>query len=144
METDGQQPPWRIYLIPLIVISGEKNLSSWSNCCLVVRCHRLLSQPLDRLIRTAIQQRSLIQPEDGTRNKRPSQKTVQNPLVLLDPPHRLVANGGIHVSWTRPIASTDFIDRICHLTGATCHQIVLAAFCQSINQSYRQSGCSRD
>jgi hypothetical protein len=72
---------------------------------------------------------------------------VQQRVVVVaksfDSPQRAAiatGNGWAHVSWTRPIPSIGFIDRICDLTGATSGQVVLAAFCQSVNQCCRQSG----
>lgn len=133
IETDSQRPPWRVYLIPLALANDPDTVfSSSSNCCLLVRCHRLLCNPLDSLIREALDKRWI--ERDGPTSSRVSQS--------FDTPQRTVATGSgcVHVSWTHPIPSIDFIDRICLLTGATSAQVVLAAFCQSINQCYRQSG----
>ncbi|KZS12469.1 Uncharacterized protein APZ42_022571 [Daphnia magna] len=135
IETDSQRPPWRVYLIPLALANDPDTVfSSSSNCCLLVRCHRLLCNPLDSLIREALDKRWI--ERDGPTSSRVSQS--------FDTPQRTVATGSgcVHVSWTHPIPSIDFIDRICLLTGATSAQVVLAAFCQSINQCYRQSAAS--
>ncbi|KAI9562846.1 hypothetical protein GHT06_010301 [Daphnia sinensis] len=135
IETDSQRPPWRVYLIPLALADDPDTVfSSSSNCCLLVRCHRLLCNPLDSLIREALDKRWI--ERDG-----PSPVRVTK---SFDIPQRAVATGSgcVHVSWTRPIPSIDFIDRICLLTGAISAQVVLTAFCQSINQCYRQSANS--
>lgn len=134
LETNHKLPPWRIYLIPLLVVESEKTSSSNSDCCLVIRCHRLLCHPLNSLIHKVISQ--LWREPDR------SISYFSRMVKSLDATHRAKAIGShpVHVSWTRPIPSVDFIDRMCHLTDATCLQIVLAAFCQSINQCYRQSG----
>ncbi|XP_046449243.1 uncharacterized protein LOC124197750 [Daphnia pulex] len=142
---DGEQPPWRVYLIPL-ALSHDPDKVSWpasgSNCCLLVRCHRLLSLPLDSLIREALNKPSIERD-----NCTPSSMAVQQRVVVVaksfDSLQRAaIATGngwGAHVSWTRPIPSIGFIDRICDLTGATSGQVVLTAFCQSVNQCCRQS-----
>lgn len=138
-------PPWRIYLIPLLVLDPETTPSSHSDCCLVIRCHRLLCNPMDFLIHQVLQE-FLGNPYDSVgRFGRVDNQSFDS----LHQIYRMKAIGSIfdhpvHVSWTRPIPSLDFIDRMCHLTETTCLHIVLAAFCQSINQCYRQSGfCSQ-
>ncbi|XP_057367204.2 uncharacterized protein LOC130688248 [Daphnia carinata] len=135
IETDTQRPPWRVYLIPLALADDpDKVFSSTSNCCLLVRCHRLLCNPLDSLVREALDKRWI--ERDGPAPSRVSKS--------FDTPQRAVVTGSgcVHVSWTHPIPSIDFIDRICLLTGATSAQVVLAALCQSINQCCKQSATS--
>lgn len=118
LKTDEQIPPWRIYLIPLDSSNNEK-----SNCCLLVHHHRLLRWSLDCVIRRVLAKHWTERVDYGRKS--------------FDLPQRRHVP---YVSWTRPIPSIDFIDRICLLTRSTCRQVVLAAFCQSINQCYRQSG----
>ena len=129
LETDGTRPPWRIYLIPLAADPADNNLPA-SNCCLLVRCHRILFRSLDSVVRRAINKQS------GPTFVRTCAKSFESPQRTS----QTVIKLPVRVSWTRPIPSLDFIDRICLLTRATCRQIVLAAFCQSINHCYRQSG----
>lgn len=131
IETHTEHSPWRVYLIPLALANdADKLLSNASNCCLLVHCHRLLCLPLDSLIREALDKRWI--DRDGPASSRVS--------INVETPQRAVATGCVHVSWTHPIPSIDFIDQICLLTGATSAHVVIAAFCQSINQCYRQSG----
>ena len=139
IETEAEQSPWRVYLIPLALSHDPDKVSlsvNGSNCCLLVRCHHLLCLPLDSLIRETLNKPSI-------EKDRPSM-AMQRMVVAksFDSPQRTIAtgNGWVHVSWTRPIPSIGFIDRICFLTRATARQVVLAAFCQSINQCCRQSG----
>ena len=120
-----------------------------SNCCLLVRCHRLLCLPLDSLIREALNKPSIERDRPSIaiqRDRLPLQRVASAAATTtaksFDSPQRAIAtgNGWIHVSWTRPIPSIGFIDRICLLTRTSARQVVLAAFCQSINQCCRQSG----
>ncbi len=136
---DGTRPPWRVYLIPLAADPALENLSS-SNCCLLVRCHRLLRRPLHSVIRRAINKHQWSQPMGPTSS---SGLLILRNSKSFDLSQRTIPTGSrrrVHVSWTRPIPTIDFIDRICLLTRTTCRQVVLAAFCQSVNQCYRQSG----
>lgn len=142
-----------MYLIPLALSHDPDKVSfsvhsgsnsSSSNCCLLVRCHRLLCLPLDSLIREALNKPSIERDRPSIAIQRVASSGAAGTTTAksFDSPQRAIAtgNGWIHVSWTRPIPSIGFIDRICFLTRTSARQVVLAAFAQSINQCCRQSG----
>lgn len=122
--------PWRIFLIPLLDRRRTSNKEDVviGGCVLVSQCHWRLRSSLDSLV-----QQSLMDSNGSS---------VLPILAALHGPSRrssILTDGRALLAWTRSL-SRGLLDRICLAAGATCRQLILAAFCQSAHHFCQQAG----
>jgi len=123
--SDHTTLPWRIYLIPLPVSAS---------CCLVIQSHPVVVRGIDSIIRRVIRWTS------GANNIH---------RVLADDHSRSGGGDGgsgqqsmaTRLSWSKRI-QLDVIERMCERTGASIQQTIMAAFIQSLYDSFKHSSSS--
>jgi hypothetical protein len=118
--------PWRIYLIPLPVSAS---------CCLVIQSHPVVVRGIDNVIRRVIRWTSTS-----------SANNIHRVLAAAaaaydDDRHRSERSMTTRLSWSKRI-QLDVIERMCERTGASIQQTIMAAFIQSLYDSFKHSSSS--
>jgi hypothetical protein len=121
---------WRLFLIPLDCKDVHCQ-PSFSNCCIVSQCHKRLETAVDSLVRHVLNWNNIegspvlfVMPRLTVERETIDERDTETPAFL---------------AWTRRFPK-DLLDRICLTAHATCHQIMLTVFCQSVNHLCQQIG----